>query len=95
MNVTLERTNTANAAKARTARRASSRADALRVSLALVFILFASIASREGQSPEKRLEVKAIATTSKDANAVRHHDEKQKLPETPFLKRLTGLNGAL
>lgn len=68
--------------------------DALRVSLALVFILFASIASRDHDTPEKTHEAREIAAAAKDERRPAH-EPKQKLFEMSFLKRLTGVNGAI
>jgi hypothetical protein len=68
--------------------------DALRVSLALVFILFASIASRDHDTPEKTHEAREIAAATKDEHRPAH-EPKQKLFEMSFLKRLTGVNGAI
>ncbi len=67
-----------------------ARRDALRVSLALVFILFASMASRDHETPEKILESRAVATTSKEERA-----PKQRFALPAILKRLTGINGSI
>ena len=73
-----------------TNRKHGRKGDALRVSLALVFILFASIASRDHETPEKVLEAREVAVSS--------HEERTVQPRfalPAIVKRLTGINGSI
>jgi hypothetical protein len=89
---------TLNTSATSKSRRASERAsDAWRVSLALVFILFASLASRGHESPEKVLTPQEVAGSSNEdpaGGSFREPKQKIKITHTAFLKRLTGINGA-
>ena|GEM_PF-4856510 len=77
------------------AARPSKKSDALRVLFALVFILFASIASRDHETPDKiaeniqdAREVVAEQATPQKRTHVR--DEKRKMPEVPYFSRING-----
>ena len=76
----------------------TSNRDSIRVSLALVFILFASIASRDHESPEKTLEAQEIAqveTQVQAQNQIRRLREREtkrapKIPDTAILSHING-----
>ena len=67
-------------------------ADALRILLALVFILFASLASRHQEMIEAQIEAQADAPATK---RVRAREEKRQLSERPFSALINRSNGSL
>jgi hypothetical protein len=60
--------------------------------LALVFILFAAIASRDHEVPEQTIEAQEVASSQVQTNRPHARDEKRtsKIPEASVLSRING-----